>query len=129
MAPYETQFCEHYMLLNPEDASLRDLVRFLLFSTSETSRFIQRTKEEKGDFWRRWYIFNSLFAQKLLLFWGKPMVQVGYMLELWLNLLLRNGGFLMLLSNLLKGSVHFSFLDIYIYIYIYIYIELHGIVN
>jgi hypothetical protein len=110
MAPYETKFCEHYMFLNPEDASLCDLVRFLLFSTSETSRFIQRTKEEKGDFWRRWYIFNSLFAQKLLFFWGKPMVQVGYMLELWLNLLLRNGGFLMLLSNLVKGSVDFSFL-------------------
>ncbi len=107
MAPNEIQFCDHYMLLSPEDASLYDLVRFLLFSTSKTSRFIQRaTKEEEEDFWRRWYIFNSLFAQKLLFFWGKPMVQVGYMLELWLNLLLRNGGFLMLLLNILKGSIN-----------------------
>jgi len=37
------------------------------------------------------------------------MVLVGYILELWLNLLSQNGGFLMLFSNFLKGSVHFSF--------------------
>ena len=110
MAPNESdQFCDHYMLLKSENASLYDLARFLLSSTSETSRFIQRTEEEKEDFWRRWYIFNSLFAQKLLLCLGKPLVQVGYMLELWLNLLSQNEGFLMLLSNSLKGSVNFFF--------------------
>jgi hypothetical protein len=103
MAPNETQFGDHHMLLNPEHASLYDLVRFLLFSTSETSKIIHYTEEQKEDFWRRWYIFNSLFAQKLLLSWGKTMVQVGYKLELWLNLLSQNGGFLMLLSNFLKG--------------------------
>ncbi|KAE8100160.1 hypothetical protein FH972_018085 [Carpinus fangiana] len=105
MAPNETQFGDHHMLLNPEHASLCDLVRFLLFSASETSKIILYTEEQKEDFWRRWYIFNSLFAQKLLLSWGKTMVQVGYKLELWLNLLSQNGGFLMLLSNFLKGNV------------------------
>jgi hypothetical protein len=112
MAPHDQsgQFCDHYMLLKSENASLYDLACFMLSSTSETSRFIQRTKEEKEDFWRRWYIFNSLFAQKLLLCLGKPLVQVGYMLELWLNLLSLNEGFLMLLSNSLKGSVNFFFL-------------------
>ncbi|XP_059455460.1 triacylglycerol lipase OBL1-like [Corylus avellana] len=105
MGPCESdQFCDHY-LLESENASLYDLVRFLLSSTSETSRFIHRRNKEKDDFWRRWYIFNSLLAQKLLLYWGKPLVQVGHMLELWLNLLSQNGGFLVLLSNLLKGNV------------------------
>jgi hypothetical protein len=40
----------HYMLLKPKDASLGDLVRLLLSSTSDTSRFIQCTEDEKERF-------------------------------------------------------------------------------
>lgn len=32
------------------------------------------------------------------------MAAVGYLIELWLNLLSSNGGLLMLLINLLKGN-------------------------
>ncbi|KAF5468246.1 hypothetical protein F2P56_012412 [Juglans regia] len=104
MAPYHdnTKFCDCFFMLKPEEASLWELVRFMLFSESETKRFIECTEEHKRDFWRRWYIFNSLLLQKLLS-WGKvPMVQIGNMMELWLNLLSGNGGFLMLFSNFIK---------------------------
>jgi hypothetical protein len=37
-------------------------------------------KEEKEVFSRGWVIFISLFVQKLLLYWGKPMLQIGKML-------------------------------------------------
>ncbi|XP_059454892.1 triacylglycerol lipase OBL1-like [Corylus avellana] len=97
VACHESKFCDHYMLLKPEDASLFGLVWYLLFSTSNTSGhgFIQCKEEPKLEgFWRRWYIFISLFAQKLLLYLGNPMDKIGKMLELGLNLL----------SNVLKGN-------------------------
>jgi hypothetical protein len=83
------------MLLKPEDVSLFGLVWFLLFSTStsKTSGFIQCKEEPMEGFWRRWYIFISLFAQKVLIYLGNPMDKIGKMLELGLNLV----------SNVLKG--------------------------
>ncbi|KAF5444928.1 hypothetical protein F2P56_034020 [Juglans regia] len=106
MAPYERQFCDHFLLLKPEEASFYDLVRFLLFSDySETCGFLDFTESLEADFWRRWYIFNSLLVQKLLLLYGKPLVLIGNMLELWLNLLLRNGGFLKLFFKFFTGEV------------------------
>ncbi|KAG6624643.1 triacylglycerol lipase OBL1-like [Carya illinoinensis] len=108
MAPaYERQFCDHFMLLKPEDGSFYGLIRFLLFSDySETSGFLHYTETDlQGDFWRRWYIFNSLLVQKLLLLFGKPLVLVGNMLKLWLNLLSRNGGFLKLFFKFFTGGV------------------------
>lgn len=102
---YETQSCDHYLLLKPDNASFGDLFRFLFSSESETSRFIESTEELKGDFWRRWFIFNSLFVQKLLLKVGNPMVQIGHVFEFWLNLLSSNGGLLKLLTNFLTGNL------------------------
>ncbi|KAL0014906.1 hypothetical protein SO802_001975 [Lithocarpus litseifolius] len=63
----EKQFCENYFVLKPDNASFYDLASFLFSSKSKTSKFIECSKELEGDFWIRWYIFNSLFAQKLLL--------------------------------------------------------------
>nr|POE62153.1 hypothetical protein CFP56_68973 [Quercus suber] len=101
----EKQFCENYFVLKPDNASFYDLASFLFSSKSETSKFIEGSEELKGDFWRRWYIFNSLFAQKLLLKFGKPMVQIGNVLELWLNLLSSNGGLLRLITNFLTDGI------------------------
>lgn len=54
---------------------------------------------------RRWIIFISLLVQKMLLYLRKPMAITGSVVELWLNLLSSNGGFLALLLNLLKGKM------------------------
>lgn len=54
---------------------------------------------------RRWIIFISLLVQKMLLYLRKPMAITGSLVELWLNLLSSNGGFLALLLNLLKGKM------------------------
>ncbi|KAK7845660.1 hypothetical protein CFP56_009100, partial [Quercus suber] len=43
---------------------------------------------------------------KLLLKVGKPMVQIGNVLELWLNLLSSNGGLLRLFTNFLTDYVN-----------------------
>ena len=101
----EKNFSKNYFVLKPDNASFYDLASFLFSSKSETSKFIEGSEELKGDFWRRWYIFNSLLAQKLLLKVGKPMVQIGNVLELWLNLLSSNGGLLRLITNFLTGLV------------------------
>ncbi|KAL4649619.1 hypothetical protein ACB092_01G027200 [Castanea dentata] len=101
----EKQICENYFVLKPENASFYDLASFLFSSKSETSKFIECSGELKGDFWIRWYIFNSLFVQKLLLKAGKPMVQIGNVLELWLNLLSSNGGLLRLITNFFTGKM------------------------
>lgn len=101
----EKQFCENYFVLKPDNASFYDLASFLFSSKSETSKFIESSEELKGDFWIRWYIFNSLLVQKLLLKVGKPMVLIGNVLELWLNLLSSNGGLLRLITNFFTGKM------------------------
>ncbi|KAB1220227.1 hypothetical protein CJ030_MR3G017051 [Morella rubra] len=107
LADQTSQFSSNQLLLIPEQASFYDLFRFLLSpKASDTTKFIENSEIETfGGFWRRWYIFNSLLVQKLLIIFEKPMSQFGYMLELWLNLLSSNGGPLMLVVDLLKGKV------------------------
>ncbi|KAB1220230.1 putative feruloyl esterase A [Morella rubra] len=102
-----SQVWTNQLLLKPEEASFYDLVRFLLSpKASDTSKFLENSEAEAfGGFWRRWYIFNSLLLQKLLIMYGTPMTQFGYMLVLWLNFLSSNGGPLMLVVNLLTGKV------------------------
>ncbi|GMP44055.1 hypothetical protein CsSME_00013159 [Camellia sinensis var. sinensis] len=105
---YEADFCRDYLLLKPKHASLLDLVRILFSSDIENlRRFVETPKlaHHLRDSEPRWLIFISILAQKLLLYFKNPMARTGNVLELWLNLLSSNGGFCMLLLNLLKGSV------------------------
>ena len=119
---YEKQQCgNNYLLLKPDEANFSDFFRFLFSPEySETCSFIECPLEKhklKGDFWRRWYIFISLFSQKLLLKVETPMVQIGKGLELCLNLPSSNGGLLKLLTKVLTGLANFL---IHIYILFYI---------
>ncbi|KAL7262154.1 hypothetical protein ACSBR1_000515 [Camellia fascicularis] len=105
---YEEDFCRDYLLLKPEHASLLDLVRILFSSDIEKlRRFVETPKpaHHLRDSEPRWLIFISILAQKLLLYFKNPMARTGNVLELWLNLLSSNGGFCVLLLNLVKGSV------------------------
>ncbi|GFS30618.1 alpha/beta-Hydrolases superfamily protein [Actinidia rufa] len=99
-------FCKDYLVLNPEHASLLDLVRILFLSDLGERRFVESSEVNNlGGLKRRWLIFMSVLVQKVLIYLRKPMARMGYVLEMWLNLLASNGGFGLLLLNLLKGSM------------------------
>ncbi|RVX00050.1 hypothetical protein CK203_024738 [Vitis vinifera] len=101
----EDDLCRDYLLLKPEEASFLDLVRVLCCSEWEKRGFIECTEEKELMRERRWIIFISLLVQKMLLYLRKPLAITGSVVELWLNLLSSNGGFLALLLNLLKGKM------------------------
>ncbi|KAL0017406.1 hypothetical protein SO802_004475 [Lithocarpus litseifolius] len=102
----EKNFCKNYFVLKPNCASFYDLGCFLFSSESKDCKFIECSSSEdlKGGFWKRWYIFISLSAQKLLLKVENPMTQLGEVFEQWLNLLSSNGGLLRLFTNFLTGK-------------------------
>lgn len=100
--------CNDFLELKPHHASLLDLVRVLFSTHDSLSRrnFVETSDANhlKG-LGLRWIVFISLFVQKLLLYLSKPVARMGYVIEMWLNLLSSNGGFCQLLSNILKGLV------------------------
>ncbi|KAL9385941.1 hypothetical protein Peur_022951 [Populus x canadensis] len=103
---YGEHFYQNKLLLDPTEASFLDLILFLVSSNIKGRGFIE-CHEEQGlrNFNSRWIVVISVLVQKILLFFRKPMAMIGNALEMWLNLLLCNGGFFKLLLNLLKGKV------------------------
>ncbi|KAK0576280.1 hypothetical protein LWI29_014868 [Acer saccharum] len=102
----EEYLCQNYLFLKPKEATLFDLIRLLYSSNLEEIRFVEFSDQADrhiDNFRRRWLIFISVVAQKLLLFIRIPLAIVGNVLELCLNLLSSNGGFLRLLYNLFTG--------------------------
>ncbi|KAA8528528.1 hypothetical protein F0562_035883 [Nyssa sinensis] len=100
------EFCNNYLVLKAEQASLFDLVRILCSCELDKRRFFESSDaKEPRNLRHRWLLFISVLVQKLLLHCKKPMALIGYVLEWWLNLLLINGGFGQILLNLLKGEV------------------------
>ncbi|TXG52423.1 hypothetical protein EZV62_021592 [Acer yangbiense] len=104
----EEYLCQNYLFLKPKEATLFDLIHLLYSSNLEELRFVECSDQADrhiNNFRRRWLIFISVVAQKLLLFMRIPLTIVGNVLELCLNLLSSNGGFLRLLYNLFTGKV------------------------
>ncbi|KAF5738218.1 triacylglycerol acidic lipase TAL3 [Tripterygium wilfordii] len=101
----DKSFSRSHMLLKPEEVKFVDLFKILFSSNIENRKFVdcKAKKEEKFD--RRWIIFISILAQKVLQFLSTPLSIIGSLFETWLNLLSNNGGFLKLLLNVLRGKV------------------------
>ena len=102
-------FANSYMLLKPEEATFFDLVH-ILFSRNIGSRKCVETHAEgavEGSFRRRWLMFVSIVAQKVMMFVAKPLAFFGSCVELLLNVLALNGGLFTILFNLLTGSFSF----------------------
>ncbi|KAK7376905.1 hypothetical protein VNO80_02324 [Phaseolus coccineus] len=96
----------NYLQLKPEETSVVDLGILLFSSKLSNRRFIECTEEvEARDFRQRWLLFTSVVAQILLLATRNSFKKVGNMLELWLNRLSCNGGFIGLFLNFLRGKV------------------------
>ncbi|XVE83891.1 hypothetical protein DITRI_Ditri16bG0124700 [Diplodiscus trichospermus] len=98
-------FCDDYVVLNPEKTSFFDPFRLLFTSDLENKSFISLTAQPDYRFRHRWILFVSLLAQKLLLWGTTPMARVGYVLEMSLNLLSINGGLFNLLLNVATGKL------------------------
>ncbi|KAJ0754136.1 putative triacylglycerol lipase [Helianthus annuus] len=102
----DKSFCEDHLLLSPKDVGLRDLIT-LLFSKNIANRkgidCPAGTTEE--TFTRRFVIFISIVAQKVLLLLYKPLSWVGSAIEFMPNFMLANGGLSKLLFNVVSGKM------------------------
>uniref|UniRef100_A0A6N2N7D8 Fungal lipase-type domain-containing protein n=1 Tax=Salix viminalis TaxID=40686 RepID=A0A6N2N7D8_SALVM len=98
-------FSSNYMLLNPEELTFFDLIKFLFYTNIEKRKFVDSTEVEEESLERRWLMFVSIIVQKLLQFFSRPLSFVGSMLEMWLNLLSINRGCCRLLLNIFRGKV------------------------
>lgn len=95
-----------YLLLKPEEASVVDLIRLLFSSNLDSRKFIECPAETQyREFRRRWILFISVVAQRAFLASKTSLNKIGYLVEMWLNLLSINGGFIRLLFNILRGAM------------------------
>lgn len=95
-----------FLLLKAEEAGVVDLLLLLFKSNLNDRRFIECPQElEFTQFRRRWILFVSVVFQKIAIASKGTLSHVGHSVEMWLNLLSANGGFITLLFNTLKGSL------------------------
>ena len=93
------------MLLEPNDVGFFDLFHLLFSNNLEKRKFVDSSDDKEDDFQRRWIIFLSISVQKLLQLVSKPMADIGWAIEMFLNFLVINGCSLRgLLLNLFRGS-------------------------
>lgn len=104
------EFCENYLVVNAKEASLYNIVCILICSSGflnnkdfYNERYEDAKRSTRENLSRRWLIFVSVLAQKLLIWAKKPMAQIGSLIEIWLNLLSCNGGVFGLMINCLRG--------------------------
>ncbi|KAJ4840852.1 hypothetical protein Tsubulata_029322, partial [Turnera subulata] len=104
-SPVDDGFSSNHLLLKPEEVSLLDLIKILFSNDLEQRKFVDSAEAKEESFERRWLVFVSIVAQKLLQFVSKPLSSMGSLTEMWLNLLSSNLGFGRLLLNVLRGKV------------------------
>ncbi|KAK4488385.1 hypothetical protein RD792_004147 [Penstemon davidsonii] len=94
------------MLLNSNEASFLDLCKILFSSDIGKRKFVDCPEGVRPEpFGRRWIIFVSVLAQKMLQAVSKPLAGFGSAVEYWLNLLSFNQGLFRLIMNYIKGNV------------------------
>ncbi|KAK3416229.1 hypothetical protein EUGRSUZ_H01679 [Eucalyptus grandis] len=101
----DKSFCSNYLLLSPEKAGVIDLLSILMCSDVHKREFMDSSEEGEESFERRWIMFVSILAQKLLLLVAKPLSLIRSVNEFWLNLLSSNRNFGRLLVNCFRGKV------------------------
>lgn len=96
-------FSGNYMVLRPEEVSYANVFRILWNDDIEKKAFADIPNGKEENLNRRWLIFVSLLAQKILQSMAKPMSSFGAWFENWLNLLSCNRNIFVLLLNVLRG--------------------------
>ncbi|GLU13557.1 hypothetical protein SLE2022_301880 [Rubroshorea leprosula] len=105
MADCDKSFSSSYMLLKHQEVRFLDLFRILFSSDIEKRKFVDCSAVREESLQHRWIIFTSIVAQKFLQCMSKPLAGMGWLIEMWLNLLRNNGGFGRFLLNLGRGRI------------------------
>ncbi|XP_051118014.1 triacylglycerol lipase OBL1-like [Andrographis paniculata] len=101
-------FCSDYFLVKPEEAGWVDILRLLFWSDVGRRKFVESpaaAQPRREPLSRRWLVFVSVVAMKLLHAIAGPLSGFGSAVEFWLNLLSLNGGFFTLILNFFRGKV------------------------
>ncbi|KAI6695224.1 hypothetical protein NL676_022934 [Syzygium grande] len=101
----DKSFSSSYLLLSPEKVSAVEIFRILIHGDVHERAFVDSSEEGEESFERRWIMFISILAQKLLLLVAKPLSWSGSAIEFWLNLWSSNRNFGRLLINCFRGKV------------------------
>ncbi|XP_027077750.1 triacylglycerol lipase OBL1-like [Coffea arabica] len=99
----ERSFASHYMVLAPKEATIFDLLRFLLSSRADNRRFIFTPRGTRLPFPKRVVLVGSVVMQIILFILAGPLALLGHAIENWLNLLYVNGGFMGIIFKILRG--------------------------
>uniref|UniRef100_A0A7N0TFS5 Fungal lipase-type domain-containing protein n=1 Tax=Kalanchoe fedtschenkoi TaxID=63787 RepID=A0A7N0TFS5_KALFE len=95
-------FAADYMLLDPAKLSVMDLYHILFSSDIENRHSVDSSAAREDDINRRWIIFISMVAQKILQLVSKPLSKFGSGIEYWINLVSSNGSLLKLVINFVR---------------------------
>lgn len=99
------EFATDYMLLDQEKLGVKDLYHILFSVDIENRNSVDSSAAREDDINRRWIIFISILAQKVLQMVSKPLMKFGTTIEYWLNLVACNGSFFRLVLNFLQGQL------------------------
>lgn len=124
-------FCKDYLLLSPKDVGFLDLVMLLFSEHIGNRKFIDcpdGTVEE--SFGHRFVIFISILAQKILHLVDKPLGWLGSAIEFLPNFSDANGGFFMILLNVVSGFIlSMFFIRPHFHIFIFMILKERGSEN
>lgn len=102
-----------FLEVNPNGGGIRDLFKYgVLGDVSSGVKFLDGSDSVGvGDVAadHRWVILVSVIVRRVVMFLGKPLEWTGILVELLLNLVSLNGGFLGLFCNTILGTVDFLF--------------------
>ncbi|KAK1433073.1 hypothetical protein QVD17_09979 [Tagetes erecta] len=102
----DKSFCEDHLLLSPKDVGFWDLTKLLFSKNIGKRKFIDCPDGTTEESWgRRFVIFASIVAQKVLHLLYKPSNWLGSAVEFMPNLMQANGGFFKLLLNTVSGKI------------------------
>ncbi|XP_065876123.1 triacylglycerol lipase OBL1-like [Euphorbia lathyris] len=99
-------FSSNYLILKKEEVKFFDLISILFSSDLGKRKFIESAEAIEESFERRLLIFISIVTQKMLQFFSTPLLLIGSLIQIVLNLLNLNGNsILRLFLNLLTGKL------------------------
>ncbi|TXG59426.1 hypothetical protein EZV62_013999 [Acer yangbiense] len=98
---------DNYMILRPEEVSLRNLIGILVSSDIACKAFLKIPTGKEETIKDRGIMFMCLLGQKLLQSFSVPMSKLGSALEKWLNILSSNDNLSQLLLRVLQGIIFF----------------------
>lgn len=100
---------EDYFIVCPEKCSLLNLFLSIIFPHAFKSCFIDCQEPMRSHLQENWKLKASLMIIKLSNYIARPWRAIGKFIELFLNLLWRNGGLRRTLFKILNSKCHILF--------------------